>query len=101
MPPAAVPPEPRARRGMVSEARSRKPEAGSRKPEAGSRKPEAGVCVEKVPISQVSEKLKKKILNRLGAWKIEAVLENQYRKWGFHQNLAKSVFDESGKVEKK
>ena len=58
------------------------------------------VCVEKVPISQVSEKLKK-ILNRLGAWKIEAVLENQYRKWGVHQNLAKSVFDESGKVEKK
>ena len=43
---------------------------------------------------------KKKNLNRLGAWKIEAVLENQYRKWGFHQNLAKSVFDESGKAEK-
>ena len=38
--------------------------------------------------------------DRLGSWKIEAVLENQYRKWGFHQNLAKSVFDESGKVEK-
>ena len=33
--------------------------------------------------------------DRLGSWKIEAVLENQYRKWGFHQNLAKSVFDES------
>ena len=38
--------------------------------------------------------------DRLGSWKIEAVLENQYRKWGFHQNLAKSVFDESGKAEK-
>ena len=43
---------------------------------------------------------KKKILNRLETWKIEVVLENQYRKWGFHQNLAKSVFDESGKAEK-
>ena len=42
----------------------------------------------------------KKILNRLETWKIEAVLENQYRKWGFHQNLAKSVFEESGKAEK-
>ena len=38
--------------------------------------------------------------DRLGSWKIEAVLENQYRKWGFHQNLAKSVFEESGKAEK-
>ena len=47
-----------------------------------------------------SEKLKKKIQNRLETWKIEVVLENQYRKWGFHQNLAKSVFEESGKAEK-
>ena len=31
----------------------------------------------------------KKILNRLGAWKIEVVLENQYRRWGFHPNPAK------------
>ena len=53
-----------------------------------------------MPISQVSEKLKKKILKSLETWKIEAVLENQYRKWGFHQNLAKSVFEESGKAEK-
>ena len=45
-------------------------------------------------------KTQKKFPDRLGSWKIEAVLENQYRKWGFHQNLAKSVFDESGKVEK-
>ena len=43
----------------------------------------------------------KKNLKSLETWKIEVVLENQYRKWGFHQNLAKSVFDESGKVEKK
>jgi hypothetical protein len=57
------------------------------------------VCVEKVPISHVSEKLKKN-LNRLGAWKIEVVLENQYRRWGFHPNPAKVVFEKSDKVEK-
>ena len=43
---------------------------------------------------------KKKILKSLETWKIEAVLENQYRSWVFHQNLAKSVFEESGKAEK-
>ena len=42
----------------------------------------------------------KKILNSLETWKIEAVLENQYRKWGFHQNPAKVDFEESGKAEK-
>ena len=52
-----------------------------------------------MPISQVSEKLKKKILNRLETWKIEVVLENQYRKWGFHPNPAKVDFEKSGKVE--
>ena len=38
--------------------------------------------------------------DRLGSWKIEAVLENQYRKWGFHQNPAKVDFEKSGKAEK-
>ena len=53
-----------------------------------------------MPISQVSEKLKKKILNRLETWKIEVVLENQYRRWGFHPNPAKVDFEKSEKVEK-
>ena len=43
---------------------------------------------------------KKKILNSLETWKIEAVLENQYRKWGFHPNPVKVDFEKSGKVEK-
>ena len=53
-----------------------------------------------MPISQVSEKLKKKILNSLETWKIEVVLENQYRRWGFHPNPAKVDFEKSEKVEK-
>ena len=42
----------------------------------------------------------KKILNRLETWKIEVVLENQYRRWGFHPNPAKVDFEKSEKVEK-
>ena len=35
------------------------------------------------------ENSKKKFPNRLGSWKFEPALENQYRRKGFHQNLAK------------
>ena len=38
--------------------------------------------------------------NGPGSWKFEPGLENQYRKWWFHQNLADLVFGASGTLEK-
>ena len=73
----------------------------ARQMEAGSRKPEVEFVSKKCRIREFLKPQIPIFPDRVGSWKIEAVLENQYRKWGFHQNLAKSVFDESGFSEKK